>query len=73
VVPGAADQPAAVEGAECRACLNGAPGVVQPAGQVRVGNRPECAPPQVKFRVEIVAGAERADLDAGQDVTRAFP
>jgi hypothetical protein len=73
VIPGAADQPAAVEGAECRARLNDAPGVVEPAGQLRVGNRPEGAAPQIKFRVEIVAGAERADLDAGQDLTRAFP
>jgi hypothetical protein len=73
VIPGAADQPAAVEGAERRAGLDGAPGIAEPAGQLRVGDRPEGAPPQVKLRVEIVAGAKRADLDGGQDVTRAFP
>jgi hypothetical protein len=73
VIPGAADEPTAVEGAERRARLDGAPGTVEPAGQLRIGDRPEGAPPQVEFRVEIVAGAERADLYAGQDVTRACP
>jgi hypothetical protein len=73
VIPGAADQPTAVECAECRARVDDAPRVAEPARQLRVGDRPEGAPPQVKFRVEIVAGAKRADLDSGQDVTRAFP
>jgi hypothetical protein len=73
VVPGAAGQPAAVEGAESCTRFDDAPGTVEPAGQLRVGDRSEGAPPQVKFRVEIVARAKRTDLDASQDVTRASP
>jgi hypothetical protein len=72
VVTGAADDAVAVEGRNRRAGRDPGPIAVQPCGQVRSADRTKCAAAQVQFGLD-VAGAERAELDVAQRLTRAFP
>jgi len=73
VIARAADQPAAVEGAEYRALVDAVPDARVPGRELRRADGPERTAPQVELGVDVVARAERPNLDAGQRLTRAFP
>jgi hypothetical protein len=73
VVARAADQAAAVERPDERALVDADLQPFDPGRQPARADRAEGAPAQVKLRLEVVIGAEGADVQAAQNLTRAFP
>ena len=73
VIAGAANQAAAVEGAEQGLLVDAVPDAGVPGREARAADWPERATAQVQFSLDIVASLQRPKLDVAQDVTRAFP
>jgi hypothetical protein len=71
VIPGAAHEPAAVEGANRRPGLDEGPQAAHPRRHLHRADRAECAALQIQFGLDVVAGIEQADLQAAQLVTPA--